>query len=183
MAGSLLTPGSASKSQSIVMAPFTHHSPNRLSRFTDGTFGVYYAGHSFIAALLEVAFHMGRFHASTNDPAMTDTHRCYKGSINKEMHDIRGGAYGHLLSPDVMNYGQPQGFAKVLRSANSNGIVYPSVRHAGGECIAAFWPTSVAIPTQDRHVRLRWDGASMSDWFECRTDDPSAPPKWKPLRP
>jgi RES domain len=166
---------------SIVMAPFTHHSPSRPSRFTDGTFGIYYAGHSFNTALLEVAFHMGRFHANTSDPALTDTYRSYKGSINKKMHDIRAGDYQHLLSADINDYSQPQAFARVLRNAESNGIVYPSVRHPGGGCIAAFWPTVVAIPVLDRHVQLRWDGTSMSQWFEYRTDDISGPPKWKPL--
>ncbi len=166
---------------SIVMAPFTHYSPNRASRFTDGTFGIYYAGHSFSTALLEVSFHMGRFHAATNDPPLTATYRSYKGAINKEMHDIRGGAYAHLLSADVADYGRSQAFAKVLRSANSNGIVYPSVRHATGQCIAAFWPNVVSIPVQDRHVQIRWGGKAMSGWFEYRTDDVTGAPKWKSL--
>lgn len=166
---------------SIVMAPFTHCSPSRASRFTDGSFGVYYAGHSFNTALIEVSFHMARFHASTNDPALKETYRAYKGSINKEMHDIRGGSYGNMLSADVGSYGTPQAFAKVLRNADSNGIVYPSVRHGGGQCIAAFWPNVVSIPTPERHIEMRWDGVAHVSWFEHRSDAASGPPKWKPL--
>lgn len=164
---------------SIVMAPFTHASKSRPSRFTDGAFGIYYAGNAFNTALLEVAFHMGRFHSSTSDPPLTGTYRSYKGSIDKVMHDIRGDQYAHLLSADTNEYPRSQAFAKVLRNAGSNGIVYPSVRHARGQCIAAFWPNVVSIPFQDRHVQLRWDGARMAGWFEYHTDDISGPPKWK----
>ena len=166
---------------SIVMAPFTHCSTSRPSRFTDGSFGIYYAGRSFNTALLEVTFHMGRFHAATNDPPLTDTYRSYKGAINREMNDIRGDGHAHLLSPDVADYARPQAFAKVLRNAGSNGIVYPSVRHAGGQCIAAFWPNVVAIPMQDRHVQMKWDGKVVSGWFEFRADAISGPPKWQRL--
>jgi RES domain len=164
-----------------VMAPFTHCSTSRPSRFTDGTFGIYYAGHTFKTALLEVAFHMGRFHASTADPPMRESYRTYKGAINKVMHDIRGGSFSEMLSPSVDDYAKPQAFAKVLRNADSNGIVYPSVRHVGGECIAAFWPNVVSIPTQERHIELKWDGTTMVTWHEYKTDKANGPPKWLPL--
>ena len=38
---------------SFLMAPFTHVSPERPSRFSTGTFGVLYAGDSFEVALFE----------------------------------------------------------------------------------------------------------------------------------
>jgi hypothetical protein len=165
----------------IVMAPFTHCSPNRPSRFTDGSYGVYYAGRTFTTALLEVAFHMARFHAATSDPELRETYRAYKGSINTVMHDICGGGYAAVLSPDVADYSTPQALAKVLRSAGSNGIIYPSVRHAGGQCIAAFWPNVVSIPKPERHIELKWDGSALVSWHEHKTDAADAPPKWSPL--
>jgi hypothetical protein len=160
---------------SIVMAPFTHCSQHRPTRFSDGSFGIYYAGRKLETALAEVAFHMGRFHAATDDPAAVDQYRAFKGAIDRPMHDIRGGGYSFLLRPDTANYGKPQSFAEVLRNADSNGIVYPSVRHRGGECIGAFWPNVVTIPQLDRHVDLKWDGTTMTEWFDRRKDT------WRPL--
>ena len=156
---------------SVVMAPFTHTSTDRPTRFTDGTYGVYYAGHAFETALREVAFHMERFHAATHDLPTKDAYRCYKGAIDKVMHDVRGGSYGALLMPDTAGYAKSQQFAKALRDTGSNGIVYPSVRHPGGECIAAFRPTTVTLPVQERHVKLTWDGKRISEWFDFGTGE------------
>lgn len=155
---------------SIVMAPFTHASPLRKTRFSDGTYGVYYAARLFETALREVAFHMQLFYAATNDPPLQASYRTYKGKIDKTMHDIRGGTWSHLLGPDPKTYDKPQAFARALRQAGSNGIVYPSVRHAEGECIAAFWPDVVGIPVQTKHVELKWDGSRVSEWFDYETD-------------
>lgn len=150
---------------SAVMAAFTHCSPARQTRFSDGRFGVYYAGHKFETALLEVSFHMARFHAATNDPPLREQYRAYKGAINKIMHDVRGPGFEHLLDP-VPVYDAPQAFAAMLRQTGSNGIVYPSVRHRKGECIAAFWPNVVSIPVQERHIELRWNGTAITEWFD-----------------
>lgn len=160
---------------SIVMAPFTHCSPSRPSRFTDGTYGVYYAGHTFSTALVEVAFHMGRFHAATNDPPQVGKYRAYKGSIDTTLHDVSQPQFAHLLNPDINTWNVAQSFSKLLRQSGSDGIVYPSVRHKGGECIAAFWPDVVSLPIQERHVDLKWDGSSISTWFD------GAANKWKPM--
>ena len=154
----------------VVMAPFTHCSTSRPTRFSDGTYGVYYAGRLCETALLEVTFHMERFYAATADPRLAASFRVHTGKVDKPMHDIRGGGYDDLLGRDIATYGKPQAVAKALRTCGSNGIVYPSVRHPGGECIAAFWPTSITIPVQTRHIDLRWDGTRISDWFD-REDD------------
>ena len=160
---------------SVVMAPFTHCSTSKPTRFSDGTYGIYYARRKFVTALLEVSFHMARFHRATIDPPMTDQYRTYKGSIDKIMNDIRGGGYEDLLQPDPRDYGKSQAFAATLRDAGSNGIVYPSVRHNGGQCIAAFWPNVVSLPMQSQHITLKWNGRSISEWFDGDTET------WQPM--
>lgn len=154
---------------SIVMAPFTHVSKERRTRFSDGTFGIYYAGHAFETALREVAFHMANFHSATKDPPTKIDFRTYKGAIDKVLHDIRGPGFEALLSPDMAEYTKPQRLARALRESGSNGIVYPSVRHPGGECIAAFWPDVVTLPVQANHIEMTWDGTRISDWFDFGT--------------
>lgn len=53
---------------SWLMAPFTHISRDRPSRFSDGSYGVLYVGESFETALFETIHHHGRFMARTKEP-------------------------------------------------------------------------------------------------------------------
>jgi hypothetical protein len=159
------------KGSSAVMAPFTLISKLKPTRFSDGSYGVYYAANKFETALREVAFGWGRFYAQTNDDPHDESFRVLKGKIDKLMRDIRGGGWEPLLHPDPANYGAPQAFAMALREAGAHGIVYPSVRHSKGECIAAFWPDVVSIPTEKKHVGLRWNGSSIDSWFDYETGE------------
>ena len=45
-----------------------------------------------------------------------------------------------------------------LLEAGSNGVIYRSVRHAGGECLACFRPTLVANVRSIAHFEYRWTG-------------------------
>jgi hypothetical protein len=45
-----------------------------------------------------------------------------------------------------------------LRASGSNGVLYRSVRHAGGECIACFRPLVVANVRLAGHFEYRWSG-------------------------
>jgi hypothetical protein len=161
---------------SIVMAPFTHVSRDRPTRFSAGTYGVYYAGNKFETALREVAFHMGVFYGATDDKPHDEPYRVYRGTIDSTMHDLRKGNWAPFLDPDVANYGRPQELGRQLREAGSNGVVYPSVRHPKGQCVGAFWPDVVGIPVQTKHVMLKWDGKRISAWFDYDTG------KWKKIK-
>jgi hypothetical protein len=46
------------------------------------------------------------------------------------------------------------------------GDGYPSVRHDGGQCVAAFWPDVVGIPIQERHLNYAWDGKKVLRYFD-----------------
>jgi hypothetical protein len=64
-----------------------------------------------------------------------------------------------LLDPD--DHAASQVFGAARRSAGSNGILWPSVRVAGGNCIAAFWPDVVPVPTQGAHFACHWNGRAV----------------------
>ena len=100
---------------SIVMAPFTHASPHRPSRFSAGSYGLYYAAAKFETALAEVSFHMGRFYAATGDEPHDEAYRTYVGAIDAVLHDIRRGDYARFLDPDPANYGPAQELGRQLR--------------------------------------------------------------------
>ncbi|MBS0238662.1 MAG: RES family NAD+ phosphorylase [Proteobacteria bacterium] len=155
---------------SIVMAPFSHFSPSWASRFTDGTFGVYYAANKFETALREVAYHKAKFHAATSDAPTSDDYREYIGKVDRVLYDLTDGSWPQYLDPDPASYPAPQAFAKAIRERNGNGILYPSVRHKGGKCVAALFPDVVKIPVQGRHIQLSWDGTKIDRWFDYETE-------------
>ena len=146
----------------VVMAPFTHASTDRPSRFSDGRFGVYYAGDRYEVALFETIHHHERFMAATDEAAgWVSDFRELVGTIDASLHDVRGDAYyAPLLDPD--DYVASQALAIDLWSAGSDGIVYPSVRFPDGDCVAAFWPDVVDIPIQGRHLAYHWDGTCVN---------------------
>lgn len=144
---------------SYVMAPFTHVSADRASRFADGTFGAYYAGDAFEVALAESLHHHRRFMAATAEPAgWTSDFRELVGAMDARLHDLTGGFEAVL---DPADYAPGQALARELRAAGSDGVLYPSVRQPGGLCVAAFHPDVVGVPTQGRHLSFHWNGATV----------------------
>ncbi len=141
-----------------VMAAFTHLNPEG-SRFSDGTWGVFYAAHSLVTAVDETVFHREQFLAATSEPACEMQMRCYRTSLDCKLHDLRGG-WAAAQDPD--SYVASTALARELRGAGSNGVVFDSARHAGGECIAAFFPDVVTPCVQARHLVYRWDGRRIA---------------------
>ena len=146
---------------SWVMAPFTH--VGWPSRFTDGRFGVYYAARQLITAVTEKSFHMARFLASTDEPLGTMLQmRALVAKIDARYHDIRG---RHRKLHDPNSYEASQAFANKLRRDDANGVVYDSVRHRGGSCLAAFKPKAVGVPISGPNLRLHYDGKRIDRYF------------------
>jgi hypothetical protein len=141
-----------------VMAAFTHLNPEG-SRFSDGTWGVFYAAHSVATAVEETVYHRELFLATTAEPACDIEMRCYRTSIQARLHDLRG---GWKAVHDPGNYAAGMALARRLRSHGSDGIVYDSVRHQGGECVAVFYPDRVAPCVQAQHLMYRWDGTRIA---------------------
>lgn len=147
---------------SIVMAPFTHL--GRPSRFSAGGYGVYYAARSLETAVRETAFHRGRFLAATREPPCEVDMRAYVGRPVKPFLDIRAARYEALHHPD--DYATPQKFAQPLRDKGNWGLVYRSVRHTGGECIAAFKPQAVSVAMAGAALAYVWDGERVNKVYE-----------------
>lgn len=151
----------------VVMAAFTHL--GYPSRFTDGSFGVYYAADSEAAAIAETAYHKARFLAATREPDMELTMRVYKNAIVKPLLDLRGEAFASLCNPD--SYALSQRFGAQQLAIGCWGLLYPSARHAGGECAAILRPPAVSLPIQTRHLRYAWSGEHQrfTNFFEIRS--------------
>jgi hypothetical protein len=147
---------------SIVMAAFTHI--GRPSRFSDGTYGVYYAAHTMETAVRETAFHRARFMAATEQPPGDVDMRAYVGRPMQPLLDVRSSRFDDLHDPD--DYSEPQAFARTMRDRDEWGLVYRSVRHEGGECIAALRPQAISIPVPGAALAYVWDGERISKVYE-----------------
>jgi RES domain-containing protein len=140
----------------VVNAAFTHAHPLG-SRFNGPDRGAWYAAFETRTAQAEVAFHktvqlaeIGRF---DDDVTFDD----YLADFSGEFHDLRGpDDWADCLDPDT--YVQSQALAERLLDGGSLGIVYPSVRRAGGTCLACFRPALVMNVRKGTTYRFRWGG-------------------------
>ena len=144
---------------SYLMAPFAHVSPDRQSRFSNGTYGVLYVASQFETALFETIHHHARFMARTGEaPGWTSQFREIILSVHADLHDLRSSDPVHQASLDPNSYAASQALAASLRATGSNGIVYPSVRHTEGDCAGLFYPDCATNPIQGRHLAYHWNG-------------------------
>lgn len=140
----------------IVNATYTHAHPLG-SRFNGPDRGAWYAAFELRTAQAEVAFHktlqlaeIGRF---DDDVTFDD----YQADFSAQFHDLREqGAFAEYLDPD--SYVKSQTLAERLLQQGSLGIVYPSVRRAGGTCLACFRPALVMNVRRAARYRFRWSG-------------------------
>jgi RES domain-containing protein len=143
---------------SPVMAAFTH--TGKPSRFTDGSFGVYYAARTLATAIAETSYHRAKFLAATGQPDQEITMRVYSGTLAAPLDDVTLERFSHLLDPD--DYSVPQAFAAGRRSGGSDGLLYPSVRDPGGLCVAVFRPKALKLPKQRMHLRYVYSAAARA---------------------
>ena len=129
----------------IVNSAFTHPGPHG-GRFNDSRRGAWYSGRELETSIREVAFHKRRFLRDAHFEGRrqfdyADMLADFAGSF----HALDGQEPADCLRPDPVPqcYTASQALAGSLLAAGSIGIVYPSVRHSGGTCIACFRPALV----------------------------------------
>ncbi|RXZ66548.1 RES family NAD+ phosphorylase [Pelagerythrobacter rhizovicinus] len=152
---------------SAIMASFTHLNPAG-SRFTDGTFGVFYASRTIETAIAETRYHRAAFMAATDEPAQDLDMRVYTVELDAHLHDIRGMRESHPAYYHPTSYAASQELAAGLRDTGSDGIVYLSVRDEAGECAAVFRPRLLSNCRQERHLCYVWDGRAITQIYEKR---------------
>jgi hypothetical protein len=142
---------------SVVMAAFCHPRPGG-GRFSTTDRGAWYAGRTLETSLAESVYHRTR---ELEEVGQFETHvqmRLYHADFRGTFHDIRvrSRRFAPLYDPD--SYTASQQFARELLADGSNGIVYRSVRHPEGECIACFRPKLVLNVRAAAHYEFRWEG-------------------------
>ena len=142
---------------SIINAAFCHPHPLG-SRFNGPSRGAWYAAFSVETSQAEVGFHktvqlaeIGRFEDSV-------TYDDYLADFSAAFHDLRSSPPGAGAWLDPESYVESQALAERLLKSESLGVIYPSVRHRGGTCIACFRPAIVANVRRTKTYRFTWDG-------------------------
>lgn len=154
---------------SYLMAPFVHATPDRPSRFSDGRFGVLYVARAYETALLETMHHHQLFMARTAEaPGWTSQFRELLMDVRAGLHDLRNGAEALL---DPVDYAAAQAVGVALHRAGAEGVVYPSVHHAGGECVGLFYPDLALNVVQARHLDYHWNGVRVDYVRDAGTRD------------
>ena len=140
----------------IVNAAFCHAHPLG-GRFNTPERGAWYSAFALETAHAEVGFHksvqlaeIGRFDDSV-------TYDDYLADFSAGFHDLRHArGFDRALAADT--YVESQALTEDLMKAGSLGVVYPSVRHRGGTCLACFRPALVGNVRRGKTYRFTWDG-------------------------
>jgi hypothetical protein len=141
-----------------IMAAFTH---TKASRFSDGSFGVYYAARHLPTAVSESAFHTERFYRATNESSADIDMRVYAARITGRFDDLLDLAAGDArLNPD--SYEASQAYARQVYDADKlDGLAYKSVRdHQHRPAVACLRPSAIRNCYSHSYMLYRWDGTA-----------------------
>lgn len=155
----------AGPGSTVVMAAFTHLNPDG-SRFSDGSYGVYYAADSLETAVAEVAYHRAVFMARTTEPPTDIDLRLITARVLQPLHDLRGLRQHQPALYDPLHYGAAQSLGREMRQRGSWGLLYHSVRRPDGLCVGLLRPRALQPGVATRHLAMHWNGQRISHWFE-----------------
>jgi RES domain len=144
----------------IVNAAFCHPHPEG-SRFNGPDRGAWYAAFAVETSQAEVAFHKQVQLDEIGWTAREEvTYDDYLADVSANLHDLRADKrLAACLAPD--SYVASQRLAARLLDAGSLGVVYPSVRHAGGTCLTCFRPAIVTHVRRDATWRFTWEVGTL----------------------
>lgn len=129
-------------------------------RFNDDTFGAFYAARQEPTAVAETQFHYARFLRDSREGYVLFGARVLLADLAAAPLDIRGqgDTLPYFYYPDPARYGSAQRWAAERRAVGADGVVYDSVRHGGGQCIALFRPRLVKRCRVGDRLAYEWDG-------------------------
>lgn len=143
----------------FINASFAYAKPREPNRFNGETRGAWYAALAVETCLAEISFHMTDFLARTGVFRAVAEYAEMFCSISGEFLDLNAVPTHPALSPHkALGYPEGNRLALEARRAGLNGIIYPSVRHAGGTCFAILRPAAVQSVRQGDVWRLTWQG-------------------------
>ncbi len=144
----------------FINASFAYAKPRGAMRFNPANRGAWYAALAIETCIAEVGHHLTKALADAGDFNAVVEYGELLASMSGIFVDLRGDPQHPALDPDPSRgYAAGNALAAQARAEGHNGIIYPSVRHPGGTCIAALWPNVVQSVMQGAMVRLTWAGS------------------------
>ncbi len=140
----------------MINAAYTYARPEG-SRFNSDERGAWYCAFDIATALDEIIFHKTVEYYEIDRFDDSVLYQNLLADFNSEFHDLRD-AKGNAkyLAPD--SYVASQKLAAQLLDEGSLGIIYPSVRHAGGTNLACFRPALVGNVRRGTIYEFSWTG-------------------------
>lgn len=140
----------------VINAAFCHPHPLG-SRFNGPSRGAWYSAFDLETSQAEVGFHKSVQLAEVGRFEDTVTYDDYLADFSADFHELRSAPRMRAcLDPD--SYAESQALAERLLEVESLGVIYPSVRHPGGTCVACFRPALVTHVRRGKTYRFTWNG-------------------------
>lgn len=143
----------------FINASFAYAKPRDPNRFNPADRGAWYAALDVRTCIAEVGYHLTQALEDAGNYDAVVEYAEMIASMSGAFFDLRDIPDHPSLDPEKAK-GYPAGnaLAAQARSISINGIIYPSVRHRDGTCIAALWPNVVQSVMQGAMHRLIWSG-------------------------
>ena len=144
-----------------IMASFTHLNPAG-SRFSDGTYGVFYAAKERVTAIAETRFHSENFLRATNENPLHLQMRLYHVQVKGEVVELVTDNDANKDIFSLTSYSASQAFGQQMREQGVNGVSYASVREPGGHCVAVFKTAIVNACVHAAYLEYHWNGVEIN---------------------
>jgi hypothetical protein len=144
---------------SVVMAAFLHVASDGM-RFNSRDLGAWYASAVLPTAAVEVGHHLRREAVARGVPGIQRLYRSYTADLAGSHLDVRGqqASRPDIYRPD--DYAASQALGEAVRMSGGAGLVYDSVRHAGGVNVVAHRPRNVLTVVQADHYEISVQAAA-----------------------
>lgn len=151
----------------MINAAFCHTHPQG-NRFNDSHRGAWYCArgeNAVMTAIAEVKYHLIRVYEDAGGEFVdVAPYRELLAGFMGPFDSIHDEADAPFMSTDTaIAYPAGQDLARRLFAFGGNGILYPSVRRPGGECLVAFRPALVQNYRQGQLVTMTWTGSREPD--------------------
>jgi hypothetical protein len=139
----------------------TSYTFGRPGRFNDHTFSAFYVGDTLATALCENGYHLLRSLRESHAPPQVLPPRLVLHVDVRALRivDARSASYPEIYNPN--NYTESNTFGLLVHEHGHEGIVFHSVRHPGGVCVAVYTPTVLSNCRADGEVVYRYTGARL----------------------
>lgn len=138
---------------------YTRTTGNRFNGPDRGAWYACYGPDAVQAAQAEVSWHLTKELEATGVFENITAYRELLAGFTTRLHDLTGRDCGDVLHLDpAVAYPAGQALARDVFGAGGNGLLYPSTRSAGGQCLVALRPHMVQNVRQGDTWTFTWAG-------------------------